>query len=129
MSHRKKYLKRADTSVIAVRLDLDTDGFSYRKWGGVQSCKRGDWLVNNQGDIYTIDAESFARTYREVTPGVYKKHTEVWAERALSQGVVTTKEGQTRYQVGDYLVYNDEVGEDAYAVAKDIFESQYVDEP
>jgi hypothetical protein len=36
--------------VIAVRLDLETDGFSYRKWGDTQRCKAGDFIVSNDGD-------------------------------------------------------------------------------
>src|SRR5258707_14820409 len=55
----QEYRRRERTHVTAVRLDLDTDGFTYHKWGSAQRCKRGDWLVNNQGDVYTIDAETF----------------------------------------------------------------------
>jgi len=66
MSERQKYVKRADQKVHAVRLDLDTDGFTYRKWGAEQRCKRGDWLVDNGGEVYTVDGDSFARTYRHV---------------------------------------------------------------
>ncbi len=64
MSLRRKYVKRVGIPVVAVRLDLDTEGFTYRKWGGVQTCKRGDWIVNNDGDVYTVDRETFERTYR-----------------------------------------------------------------
>src|SRR5690606_52261 len=59
MSERRRYKKRKDRPVVAIRLDLDTDGFEYRKWDDVQRCKRGDWIVDNDGDIYTIDARSF----------------------------------------------------------------------
>jgi hypothetical protein len=38
--------------VIAVKIDLDTDGLTYQKWGGTQRAKRGDWLVNNEGGVY-----------------------------------------------------------------------------
>jgi hypothetical protein len=55
--------------VTAVQLDVDAEGFEYKKWGGVQRCKRGDWLVSNEGDIYTIDNETFRTTYRQVAPG------------------------------------------------------------
>jgi hypothetical protein len=129
MSQRRKYKKRADFFITAVRLDLDTEGFTYRKWDGVQTCKAGDWLVNNRGDTYTIDGESFARTYREISPGVFVKHAEVWADIAESAGTIKTKEGETRYQAGDYLVYNDGSGEDCYAVSKATFESQYELDP
>ncbi|MGD9163196.1 MAG: hypothetical protein PVF13_00415 [Chromatiales bacterium] len=125
MSQRKRYKKRADTWVTAVRLDLETDGFTYQKWGALQTCKSGDWLVNNQGDTYTVDADSFAETYREAGQGVYVKLTEIWAEVAQSAGTIKTKEGETHYQAGDYLVYNDAAGKDGYAVEKCVFDSQY----
>ena len=125
MHGRLRYVKRADQSVVAVQLALETTGFTYRKWGGVQTCKAGDWLVNNGGDIYTVDRETFERTYREVGPGTYVKTTPVWAEVALVAGSVQTKEGVTHYRVGDYLVFNEERGGDAYAVSADKFEAMY----
>ena len=125
MSQRTGYKKRVDTTVIAVRLDLDTEGFTYRKWGGLQTCKPGDWLVNNQGDTYTVDGETFAKTYRQKSPGVFEKHAVVWAEVAEASGSIGTKEGETRYEKGDYLVYNDKDGTDGYAVAREEFESMY----
>jgi hypothetical protein len=125
MSQRKRYKKRADTTVTAVRLDLDTEGFTYRKWGGLQTCKPGDWLVNNQGEAYTVDGESFAKTYRQISPGVFEKHAIVWVEVAEASGIIGTKEGETRYEKGDYLVYNDKQGTDGYAVTREKFDSMY----
>lgn len=122
---RRKYVKRPTAFIVAVQLDLDTDGFAYRKWGSVQWCKRGDWLVNNDGDTYTVDRETFARTYRATAPGTYVKTTPVWAEIARSPGSVSTKEGATQYDAGDYLVFNEPDGGDAYAVPKAKFESMY----
>jgi hypothetical protein len=125
MSERQKYVKRPDQKVHAVRLDLETDGFTYRKWGAEQRCKRGDWLVNNDGDAYTVDGDTFARTYRHVGDGAYVKTTPVWAERADASGDVKTKEGSTHYERGDYLVFNQEDGGDPYAVTKARFEAMY----
>jgi hypothetical protein len=125
MSERQKYVKRADQKVHAVRLDLETDGFTYRKWGAEQRCKRGDWLANNDGDVYTIEGETFARTYRHVADAAYVKTTPVWAEPADATGAVATKEGTTHYERGDYLVFNQEDGGDPYAVAKADFERMY----
>jgi hypothetical protein len=45
MDARQRYVRRASQFVIAVQVDLETDGFTYEKWGGAQTCKRGDWLV------------------------------------------------------------------------------------
>jgi hypothetical protein len=125
MSTRRRYRKKADRVVVAVQLVLDTEGFTYRKWGGEQRCKRGDWLVNNDGDVYTVDAEIFAKTYRAVGPGCFVKTKPVWAEVAAGPGSVVTKEGESRYQAGDYLVYNNEDGSDAYCMSAAKFESMY----
>jgi hypothetical protein len=123
--NRRKYIKRPTDVIIAVKLDVDTDGFTYRKWGATQTCKRGDWLVNNNGDTYSVDAESFERTYRAVGPGTYFKTTPVWAEVAERAGEVGTKEGATHYEAGDYLVYNEADGGDGYAVSRASFERMY----
>ena len=125
MSNRHKYLKRATEFVTAVQVDVEMDGFTYRKWGATQQCKRGDWLVNNKGDIYTVDGETFARTYRANGPGTYVKATPVWAEVAKTAGGVRTKEGVTHYRPGDYLVYNQADGGDGYAVERDEFDRMY----
>jgi hypothetical protein len=125
MSTRRKYLKRAGNLVVAIQLDLDTGGFTYRKWGGEQTCKPGDWIVNNRGDVYTVDRDTFARTYRAESPGLYRKIAPVWAEAANCDGAVSTKEGVTHYKAGDYLVFNDEQGQDGYAVTASSFEAMY----
>jgi hypothetical protein len=125
MQTRLRYRKKSDRFVVAVQVDLDTAGFSYTKWGAEQRCKPGDWLVDNEGDIYTIDSEVFANTYRRVRPGIYVKATPVWAEVAAASGVVDTKEGRSHYQRGDYLVYNNRDGTDAYCVSAAKFEAMY----
>ena len=125
MEIRHRYRKRPDQPVTAVQLNLDTTGFRYQKWGAEQLCKRGDWLVDNNGDIYTVDAEVFARTYRCIAPGQYVKTTRVWAQRADSAGSIKTKEGETHYSAGDYLVYNNEDGKDGYAISEHRFHAMY----
>ena len=121
----QEYRRKKQTTVTAVRLDLETEGFTYEKWGGTQRCKPGDWLVNNQDDVYTVDAETFARTYRMVSPGVYEKSGQVWAEQAREPGTIRTKEGSTAYEAGAYLVYNERHRRDGYAMSKETFESLY----
>jgi hypothetical protein len=125
VGERLKYVKRANQAVTAVQLALDTDGFTYQKWGGAQRCKAGDRILDNAGDIYTVDRETFARTYRQVDGGKYVKVTPVWAERASDDGRVDTKEGATHYRRGDYLVFNDEEGGDGYAVDGEKFVAMY----
>jgi hypothetical protein len=125
MTTRRRYRKKANQFVVALKLDLDTSGFTYRKWGAEQNCKAGDWLVDNNGDVYTVDAGVFARTYRSVGPGVYVKTTPIWAERATQAGSVATKEGRSYYKAGDYLVSNNKDGTDAYCISAEKFESMY----
>ena len=125
MGRRVKYRKKSSQFVVAVRLKLDTDGLSYRKWGGPQRAKRGDWLVDNAGDVYTVDARVFAGTYRTVGPGCYVKKTPVWAEAAAEAGSIKTKEGASRYRKGDYLVYNHRNGRDGYSMSRAKFKAMY----
>lgn len=120
-----RYRRRPDRPVAAVRLPLDSDGLRYRKWGGEQLGKPGDWLVDNEGDVYTVDAASFERSYRRLGPGAYVKTTPVFAERAAQAGSVATREGRTHYAAGDWLVSNQADGSDAYAIAAAVFEALY----
>jgi hypothetical protein len=125
VSERRKYVKRAGQTVVAVQLALDTTGFTYHKWGGLQTCKAGDWIVSNGNDVYTVEEETFRRTYRKIAAGSYVKTTPVWAEVAKEAGRLRTKEGETHYLAGDYLVFNEEDGGDAYAMAAEKFEAMY----
>ena len=125
MAKRQKYFKREQTEVIAVQLDLDTDGFTFHKWGAEQTCKQGDWLVNNGGNVYTVDRDAFARSYRAESPGLYRKIAPVWAEQSERAGMIDTIEGVTHYEAGAYLVFIDEEGKDGYAVEAPAFEAMY----
>ena len=125
MGERRRYKKKPTSFVTAVRLDLETEGFTYHKWGAAQKCKRGDWIVDNDGDVYTVDAEVFARTYRRLSPGVYLKTTPVWAEVAETAGAIPTKEGESHYGPGDYLVFNEEDGGDGYCMSAASFKAMY----
>ncbi len=125
MEERRRYRKKANQFVTAVQLNLETEGFVYQKWGDEQHCKPGDWLVDNHGDVYTVDRGTFADTYEQKGPGVYVKITPIWAEQTSGPGKVATKEGFSHYQAGDYLVSNDEDGADAYCISAENFESMY----
>ncbi|MGM9514772.1 hypothetical protein ACS5PK_11010 [Roseateles sp. DB2] len=125
MGERKCWRRRPGQAVVAVQLRLVTEGFRYQKWGGEQQCKANDWVVDNGGEVYTVDADSFARTYTALGQGRYEKTGKVWAEQALGSGRVDTKEGRTAYKAGDWLVSNEADGSDAYAVDAETFEKQY----
>jgi len=124
---RRRYRRRAGRPVVAIRMDLELDGggLGYRKWGDRQTAQRGDWLVENEGDVYTVAGDVFQRTYRRVAVGQYVKVADVWAERASEDGSVETFEGRTHYMKGDYLVSNDREGRDVWAVSEETFESLY----
>ena len=125
MTELKKYRKKATQFVVAVQLDLETSGFTYQKWGAEQICRKGDWLIKNHDDTYTVNAESFAQTYRELSPGVYLKKTPVFAAKMSTGGRVKTREGESHYMAGDYVVSNNADGSDSYCVSADKFESMY----
>jgi hypothetical protein len=125
MAARIKYQKKPSQYVTAVQLNLDTDGLTYRKWGGEQHAKRGDWLVDNDGEIYTVDGKVFRRTYRRLRPGAYLKKSPVWAEVAKTAGKIKTKEGYSSYRKGDYIVHNQRNGTDGYCMRADKFKSMY----
>lgn len=125
MEKSRRYRKRRDQFVTAVQLKLDTPGFVYQKWNGEQHCKQGDWLVDNGGDVYTVDAEVFETTYRQLSPGVFIKKTPIYAERATRNGRVKTKEGESEYHAGDYLVSNNADGSDTYFISAEKFEAMY----
>jgi hypothetical protein len=82
-------------------------------------------MVDNEGDVYTVDADVFARTYRQTGQGTYVKTTPVWVKQAQLAGSVKTKEGVTHYEAGDYLVSNNSDGSDEYAISAAKFESLY----
>jgi hypothetical protein len=126
---RTRYRRKPDQAITAVRLDLDFDEFIYRKWGDIQRARSGDWLVDNGGDVYTVAAETFRRTYRELSPGRWVKSAPVWAERATTAGSVETKEGRTHYLAGDWLVSNAADGSDSYAISAEKFETLYESDP
>lgn len=125
MGKLQKYRRREDSLVTAVQLDLEMDGFTYRKWGDSQAARAGDWLVNNDGNVYTVDREVFERTYREKSPGVYQKTNAVWARKALEDGKIQTTSGLTVYKAGDMIVFNDEAATDGWAMSVEEFERLY----
>ena len=125
MGERQRYRRRPGQPVVAVQLTLNTEGFKYQKWGEEQRCKANDWLVDSNGEVYTVDADSFARTYAAKGQGTYVKTGKVWAEQAAEAGRVATKEGGTNYESGDWLVSNEQDGSDAYAVSSRKFEESY----
>jgi hypothetical protein len=124
-NNRQRYKKKDTQYVVAVQLDLDTGGFTYTKWGGQQQCKPGDWIVDNNGEIYTVDSDVFTQTYRGIGQGKFVKTTPVWAELASQSGILKTKEGKSHFNAGDYLVFNNQDGTDGYCMSAETFNAMY----
>jgi hypothetical protein len=121
----QRFRRKPDHAVTAVQLRMDTNGLHYRKWGHEQHAKAGDWIVDNGSEVYSVDADSFASTYRPVGPGRYVKTAPVWAQRATQAGRVNTKEGVTTFNAGDWVVSNREDGSDVYAISAAAFDDLY----
>ena len=122
---RQRFRRKPDQAVTAIRLQLEFDGLTYRKWGADQRAQPGDWLVEHDGEVHTVADDSFTRTYRAVGPGRWLKTTPVWAEIATQDGSVATKEGRTHFKAGDWLVSNLADGGDSYAISADKFQQLY----
>jgi hypothetical protein len=121
----ERYQRRPGTTVHAIQLALDTDGFDYVKWGARQHCKPGDFIVRRGNETYTVDADAFTRSYRLVRGSEYEKTGHVWAERQAQAGSVRTREGSTSFEAGDYVVFNDVERTDGYAIPGSTFEALY----
>jgi hypothetical protein len=108
---------------------LRPQALSRRRWPKESSSQSQrtarDWLVENDGNTYTVAADSFVTTYQQISPGRYIKIAPVWAEIATHDGAIKTREGESYYGVGDYLVYNRENRKDGYTMAADVFEKMY----
>ncbi|AKH21031.1 hypothetical protein [Sedimenticola thiotaurini] len=125
MSTLRRYHRRPDQAITAIQLALESDGLRYHKWGAEQFAAPGDWLVDNNGDIYTVAADVFARTYRQVSPGRFIKATPVWARRATRPGALPTREGESHFAAGDYLVFNQPDATDGYCMTAEQFHALY----
>ena len=121
----RQYRSKPDQFVVAIQLDLETDGLSFRKWGAEQRCGAQDWLVDNDGDVYTVEREVFAKTYTKIGRGHYRKTTTIWAEPARAPGHVQTIEGATHYDAGDYLISSGPDGKPTYAIKREKFLTIY----
>ncbi len=125
MSELKKWVPKPDATVIAVQINLDIEGFAYVKWGAEQHCSPGDWLVDNDGDVYTISDDTFARTYRLERPGLYRKIAPVWAWVAQAKGTIRSEEGETEYEPGDYVAFHAPDAKLGWALKADKFHERY----
>lgn len=115
-----KYRKKETVIAIQLNLELKDGIFEYEAWGGPQTARRGDWLINRNGEeVYTCEADVFAETYEKVSPGVYRKTAAVEADECLADCKIDTLEGQSDCKAGDFVVTNP--GGDRYPVERGIF--------
>lgn len=122
----KEYRRRPTATVVAIQMNLQMTGLLYEKWGGLQVGKPGDWLVQNGVEVYTVDKDSFAKTYTTAGPvGHFAKTGAVWAMEADTDGKIKTKEGYSDYKHGDMLVWNDPYKSDGYCMSQEKFFELY----
>lgn len=121
----KRYRKKSEKVVEAMPLALPDCRVQYEQWGGSQQAKEGDWLVKHDDEYYTVESETFAKTYQHIRANHYKKIGKVWAKIANDSGTVVTKEGKTQYKEGDILVYNNKNKTDGYAMNVETFNNNY----
>lgn len=122
-----KYRKTETVAAVQLNLELPNAELKYEKWGAMQVAKQGDWLIDNNGEVYTCDKKVFADTYEEAGKGEYRKIATIEAERANEDGKIETLEGESEYKVGDYIVTNP--GGDRYPIEQDKFENMYAPAP
>ncbi len=118
-----RYIKKNTVTAVQINLDLKDKILQYQKWGGLQTAKIGDWLVDNNGEVYTCDSKVFDNTYEMVSPGVYRKTVMITAELAVKSGSVNTIEGTSSYGKGDFIITNP--GGDQYPVDREKFFEMY----
>lgn len=98
----KVYISTVD--VHATQLDRslswNTDHGS-TLWG-----QPGDWLVETDGERWTVDGEVFQRTYEHLEADVYRKVTPVLAAKLAHPDSVESREGVVNAERGDLLVCN-----------------------
>lgn len=101
LEHAAPY--RPSSVVSATRLPAATSWRTDR--GNRMRAEAGDWeLTDDHGNRWTVEAEAFARSYHRRPDGRYAKHELVHAVQ-LTRGVpVTTTEGISAAQAGDWLL-------------------------
>ncbi|MEB3335092.1 MAG: patatin-like phospholipase family protein [Cyanobacteriota bacterium] len=108
-SDLQPYRERKETEVKAIRLNLELESFTYHQGDGARTGKRGDWLVECEGRVSTVDHATFNRYYKQVAPASYRKQLIVWAA-PVSDGV---------------LVCMDSEGKDGDVLSPDQFQALY----
>ncbi|MGQ7787939.1 PGDYG domain-containing protein [Nesterenkonia sp. K-15-9-6] len=74
--------------------------------GAVMEAKPGDWIVDDDGQQWSVDAEVFAETYEAVSEGRYRKTGEVRARQIAQPTSLETLEGSDQLDAGDWVVQN-----------------------
>jgi PGDYG protein len=73
--------------------------------GAPMRAEPGDWeLTDEQGNRWTVEPETFARSYRRQPDGRYAKHELVDAVQLTYPLEVPTTEGVSTARIGDWLL-------------------------
>lgn len=92
--------KYVEITAIQLRMPI-----TYELWGGTQTGKVGDWLVEKGNDTYTIDGTEFATSYQKhlTKHATYFKAEHIEAYEVRCDGYIETLEGRSKFKAGDYL--------------------------
>jgi len=113
---------RPSTVVSAHRLDAATTWETDR--GATLRAEAGDWeLTDEQGNRWTVEPATFARSYHRRPDGRYVKHEPVDAVRLTRDLDVPTAEGMSTAHAGDWLL-RDARGA-VWPVPDDVFRTRY----
>lgn len=91
--------------------------------GSNLTAQPGDWLLCDGNDNWTVAADVFRATYRNLGGDQYAKFTIVRARQLSSRTTINTLEGPSLAEPGDWLVGNP--GGDAWPVPRADFGRRY----
>ncbi|WP_157558894.1 hypothetical protein [Nocardioides sp. Soil774] len=91
--------------------------------GSNLTAEAGDWLVSDGESSWTVAADVFATTYREVGSGSFTKTALVVARQLAVKVTIATMEGPATGNAGDWVVRNP--GGDAWPVPDREFKRRY----
>jgi hypothetical protein len=104
--HARRY---RPTAVVSAR--QLTDPLVWRTSRGADlRAEAGDWeLVDDDGDRWTVAADTFTRSYQRSPDGHYRKRELIDAVRLTGRAEISTLEGAATAEIGDWLL-RDAVG-------------------
>lgn len=110
------------TSVVRV-IQLDAPLTWNADHGSTMQAQPGDWLVQSEGDTWSVEDGIFRVTYEHLRDDLYRKVTPVLAVELPAAGTVLSREGMVEAEQGDLLVCN--VTGECWSMPKEKFFQRY----